>query len=220
LKAVVLLSGGVDSSVLLGKMLSYRDEIALALSFNYGQIHRKELDCARTIAEHYHVPWKCMAIANTFEDINTPLLGVGDIPEEAYDTSPGVPVTYVQNRNMILLAIAASQALNIGADVVAYAAHADDAKIAAYPDCSEEFFDKMNAVLETQGVKLFAPFIDKNKSSIVAKGLQLGVPFEHTWSCYKGEEEACGVCGTCRDRAEAFRVCGAVDPIRYQARRG
>jgi len=224
MKAVVLLSGGLDSTVLLHKMVSYGDQV-MALTLDYGQLHRKEITFARMQAERVGVHWKYLNIEEVFQDIDTPLLSGKGIPQMTYAEQlaqmggKGTVKTYVPNRNMMLLSIAAAQAIGRGYDTVAYAAHMDDAAGSAYPDCTPKFVHEMDAVLNTQGIRLFAPFIighdgrGWNKADIVRKGLELNVDFVFTWSCYFGDTEPCGVCGTCRDRAAAFEANGIVDPL-------
>lgn len=224
MNAVVLLSGGLDSTVLLHKMKKYDDSIS-ALTLDYGQLHKREIRCASEQAEALGVDWEYLDISELFRDIATPLLGFGSIPEESYAEQlakkQGTVATYVPNRNMILLSAAAARALGRGYETVAYAAHMDDAAGSAYPDCTPYFVQRMDAVLRTQGVRLFAPFITGhegrgwNKADIVKKGLELNVDFSRTWSCYKGEEFPCGVCGTCRDRIAAFAANGAKDSLSY-----
>jgi len=225
MKAVVLVSGGLDSTVLLHKMVKvYHDEV-IALTMDYGQLHKREIQCAQYQAEVLDVQWKYLDISLVFDGVKTPLLGDGEIPKMTYaeqlKEGNGPVKTYVPNRNMILLSIAAAQAIAIGYDTVAYAAHMDDAAGSAYPDCSPEFVAKMDSVLKTQGISLFAPFVTGHegrgwtKKDIVAKGIQLHVPFEYTWSCYEGGDEPCGVCGTCRDRIAAFEANGFLDPLMY-----
>jgi 7-cyano-7-deazaguanine synthase len=194
---------------------------------NYGQLHRKEIECAQWQAAHYGATWKKLAIGNVFEDIASPLLGSGEIPDKSYaeqlDEKEGRVTTYVPNRNMILLSIAAAHAMSLGISTVSYAAHMDDAERGAYPDCTPEFLARMSAVLRTQAIELYAPFLGRltadseipRKADVVRLGIELGVDFSHTWSCYKGGEKPCGVCGTCRDRIAAFKANGMEDPLVY-----
>lgn len=226
MKVLTLLSGGLDSTVLLHKMKSYNDEVK-ALTLNYGQLHSKEIECAQWQAESLHVEWSVLDISDAFRNIQTPLLGEGFIPHASYADQlraqgEGKVRTYVPNRNMILLSIAGAQAMQMDCKIVAYAAHMDDAAGSAYPDCTPEFVHAMDNVLRTQGLRLFAPFITGhdgagwNKADIVRKGIELGVDFSHTWSCYEGHDKPCGGCGTCLDRIEAFRLNNAKDPLIYE----
>lgn len=148
----------------------------------------------------------------------------GDIPNGSYEEQmkgrKEEPVsTYVPFRNGLFLSIASCVAMSRGCEAVVCGIHKDDAAGNAYPDCSIEFYNKMNKAVQegTNGaVKLIAPFVDKTKADIVAEGLRLDVPYEMTWSCYKGGEKPCGKCGTCIDRIEAFRRNGAEDPLKYE----
>ena len=142
---------------------------------------------------------------------------IKSIEAEQLKETNGSPVsTYVPFRNGLFIASAASIALSKGCGVILYGAHADDAAGNAYPDCSEVFNNAMNtAVWEGSGhqVKVEAPFVGMNKAGVVKKGLELGVPYELTWSCYEGHDKPCGVCGTCIDRQKAFEANGVTDPL-------
>jgi 7-cyano-7-deazaguanine synthase len=125
--------------------------------------------------------------------------------------------TIVPNRNMILIAIAGAYAISVRADCIAYAAHAGDHAI--YPDCRPEFISIMEqaiAIADWQSVLLASPFAHRTKADIVRMGATLGVPFEDTWSCYKGGERHCGLCGTCIERREAFILAGIEDAVEYE----
>ena len=145
-----------------------------------------------------------------------------EIPEESYaeqlKKTDGTPVsTYVPFRNGLLLSTAASIALSKECSIIYYGVHSDDAAGAAYPDCTEVFNNAMNtAIYEGSGKQLHieAPFVSCTKAEIVKKGLELGVPYELTWSCYAGNDEPCGKCGTCIDRENAFTANGIVDPLK------
>jgi 7-cyano-7-deazaguanine synthase len=124
--------------------------------------------------------------------------------------------TVVPNRNMILLSLAAGHAISIQYDTVAYAAHAGDHTI--YPDCRPAFADAMEQALKLadwESISLFRPFVNWSKADLVKRGNEIGVPFEHTWSCYAGGEKHCGKCGTCVERKEAFELVGLSDPTCY-----
>ena len=143
-----------------------------------------------------------------------------EIPHESYAEQlkepDGSPVsTYVPFRNGLFLSSAASIALSKNCSVIYYGAHADDAAGNAYPDCSSAFHNAINeAIYQGSGgqLKVEAPFVSCTKAEVVKTGLELNVPYELTWSCYEGGEKPCGVCGTCIDRAEAFRLNGVKDP--------
>ncbi len=218
MKALVLSSGGVDSTTLLAMAVDrYSAENVIALSIYYGQKHKKELEAARKTAEYYHVEHLETDLTDIFRFSDCTLLdGRGDIPHESYAEqtakTDGAPVsTYVPFRNGLFLSVAASIALSKECGVIMYGAHSDDAAGSAYPDCSVEFVESMNkAIYEGSGKQLYleAPFAKMNKAQVVAAGKRLGVPYEITWSCYEGGEEPCGKCATCIDRRAAFLANG------------
>ena len=220
MKALVLASGGVDSSTALAMAVSkYGNENVIALSVSYGQKHDKEIEAAKKIAAHYGVEQKFLDLSLIFKDSESSLIKTSGeaIPEGSYEEQKkeGQVSTYVPFRNGLFLASAASIAQANGCSVVIYGAHADDAAGAAYPDCTPEFNDTMNkSIWEGTGheVRIEAPFVNMTKAQIVKKGLDLKVPYEYTWSCYEGGETPCGVCATCIDRAKAFEENGAEDP--------
>ena len=223
MKALVLFSGGVDSTTCLGIAVNkYGADEVLALSLYYGQKHSRELEAARKIAAGYGVKHKELDLALIFADSDCSLLSgsTEDIPKESYaeqlKKTDGKPVsTYVPFRNGLFLASAASIALSNGCTEIYYGAHSDDAAGNAYPDCSSDFNDAINrAIYLGSGEKLrvVAPFIGMNKAQVIAEGLKLSVPYELTWSCYEGGDKPCGSCGTCRDRIAAFRANGMDDP--------
>ena len=227
MKALVLLSGGLDSSVCLGLAVKeYGAGEVLALSVFYGQKHDKELKAAEDIASYYGVRRLTLDLGEIFKDSDCTLLtgSEEEIPHEEYakqlEKTGGAPVsTYVPFRNGLFLSSAASVALANGCEVIYYGAHADDAAGNAYPDTSVEFNRAMSEAIylgSGNALRIVAPFIDKSKSDVVAEGLRAGVPFELTWSCYEGYDKACGVCGTCRDRRRAFADNGLTDPIEYE----
>ena len=224
MKALVLFSGGLDSSTCLGMAVhKYGAENVVALSVYYGQKHDKEIKASERIAAYYGVEQRTLDLAKIFEGSDCTLLKSSDeeIPKESYAEqlggSSGKPVsTYVPFRNGLFLASAASIALSCGCGVIYYGAHSDDAAGNAYPDCSEGFNNAMNeAVFIGSGeqLKIEAPFVSLTKADVVKKGVELGVPFELTWSCYEGGDKPCGVCATCRDRIAAFEANGLIDPL-------
>ena len=227
MKALVLFSGGLDSSVCLSLAVDqYGAEEVLALSVFYGQKHKKEMEASEKVAAYYGVKRITLDLGEIFKDSNCSLLegSKEDIPHEEYveqlTKTGGAPVnTYVPFRNGLFLSSAAAIAISNGCEVIYYGAHADDAAGNAYPDTSMDF---NNAISEAvyigsgKALQIIAPFIDQSKADVVAKGTEMGVPFELTWSCYEGHEKACGVCGTCRDRIKAFRENGLIDPIEYE----
>ena len=224
MKALVLLSGGVDSATCLASAVEkYGAGEVCALCVSYGQKHSRELEAAEKIAAHYGVSLRKLDLKSIFEGSDCSLLegSKSDIPRESYgkqlSKTGGKPVsTYVPFRNGLFLSCAASVALSNGCEEIYYGAHSDDAAGNAYPDCSAEFNESMNrAVYLGSGnqLRVTAPFIGMTKAQVVARGLKLGVPYELSWSCYEGGEKPCGVCGTCRDRAAAFEANGVADPL-------
>lgn len=223
MKALVLFSGGLDSTTLLAMAIEeYGRENVLALSIAYGQKHEKELTSSQAVASHYGVQQLHLDLGAIFLHSNSSLLShsTESIPKGSYGTlkqNSDTPITtYVPFRNGLFLSSAASVALGTGCSVLYYGAHHDDWAGSAYPDCSSSFVDAMDkAIQEGSGgqLRVAAPFITWSKVQIVAKGLSLAVPYALTWSCYEGGETPCGLCATCVDRQRAFTENGAVDPL-------
>lgn len=219
MKRIVLLSGGVDSTTCLAMAKADGAEV-IAVCVFYGQRHSKEIKAAKAVADYYGVKMRSLNLAEAFDGSDCPLLSqsVKSIPHDSYSeqASGGGPVsTYVPFRNGLMLSAAASIALSIGASEVWYGAHADDAAGSAYPDCSIEFVEKMNAAVKegtANMVSIVAPLVRMNKAGVVREGLRLGAPYELTWSCYEGGNKPCGKCATCIDRAIAFKENGVPDP--------
>ena len=224
MKALVLFSGGLDSSTCLALAVQkYGAENVVALSIYYGQKHNKEIQAAEKLVKHYGVTWKTLDLAPIFADSDCSLLTQSDkdIPKETYaeqlEETDGKPVsTYVPFRNGLFLASAASIAISNDCGVIYYGAHSDDAAGNAYPDCSVKFNNAMNEAIFTgsgEQLRIEAPFVDLNKADVVRIGTELNVPYEMTWSCYEGGDKPCGVCGTCRDRIAAFEANRLTDPL-------
>ena len=203
MKALVLVSGGVDSTTCLGMAVKeYGHENVVGLSIFYGQRHDKEIKAADAVCDFYKVEHITLDLSTMFQFSDCTLLqhSDGEIPEESYaeqlSKTDGKPVsTYVPFRNGLFLSSASAIALSKGCSKIYYGAHSDDAAGNAYPDCSEAFNKAMNtAIYEGSGkqLEIVAPFISLNKSQVVKKGLEIGVPYELTWSCYEGHEKACG----------------------------
>ena len=227
MKALVLMSGGLDSAVCLAKAVSlYGAEEVLTLSVYYGQKHKKELEASQKLAEYYGVERLELDLGKIFEGSTCTLLegAAEEVPHGEYAEQmkgkEGTPVsTYVPFRNGLFLSSAASIALCRGCSEIFYGIHADDAAGNAYPDTGMAFNRAISdAVYIGSGnaLKITAPFVDKGKEAVVAEGIRLGVPFELTWSCYEGKDKACGKCGTCLDRKKAFMLNGIQDPIEYE----
>ena len=223
MKALVLFSGGIDSTTCLGLAISkYGKENVIALSITYGQKHTKEIEAANAIVQYYGIEKIDLDLSLIFRFSDCSLLKGSDedIPHESYaqqlEKTNGSPVsTYVPFRNGLFISSAAAIALSRKCSVIYYGAHADDAAGNAYPDCSYVFNNAMNtAVYEGSGkqLKIEAPFVNMTKADVVKIGLELKVPYELTWSCYEGGDKPCGQCGTCIDRAKAFELNGINDP--------
>jgi len=188
-----------------------------ALSFNYGQRHVRELECARSVCEAQGIPHKVIDIRAMSEVMaGSSLTSDMEVPEGHYEED-SMKATVVPNRNMILLSLATGYAVTVGAGAVWYGAHGGDHAI--YPDCRPEFVEKMDAVClvaNYEPVGIEAPFMTMDKGQILAEGLRLGLDYSQTWTCYNGREQACGRCGSCVERLEAFAVNGVTDPLEYE----
>lgn len=227
-KALVLNSGGVDSTTCVSiAVKEVGEENVTTVSVFYGQRHSKELECAQKVADYYGVGHRVIDLSKTgiMDDSNCPLLkqSTEEIPEHSYaeqiaENGEGMVTTYVPFRNGLLLSSVAALAMALYPDDevdIYLGAHADDAAGNAYADCSQAFTDAMNLAISLgtyDKVHLVAPLVNLNKAGVVKMGLELGTPYQLTWSCYKGGEKPCGKCGTCIDRAAAFAANGVEDP--------
>lgn len=217
MKTLVVCSGGLDS-VTLAYKVAKENKLAALLSFNYGQRHKKELDFARQSAKDLGVKHHIIDISGYGALLTgSALTDDVDVPDGHY-AEETMKITVVPNRNAIMLSMAYGLACALKLNAVAAAFHGGDHFI--YPDCRPDFakyFEEMqNHALEGLGeIKLYTPYINVGKEEIAADGARLGVPFEKTWSCYKGGEIHCGRCGTCVERREAFDLAGIDDPTKY-----
>jgi 7-cyano-7-deazaguanine synthase len=218
-KGVVLVSGGMDSLV-LAAFATRESDIAL-LHVNYGQrTERKELACFHAIADHLKVKNRLVADIGYLKTIGGSALTDSGIAIPAADLHrEGVPVTYVPFRNAHFLCIAVSWAEVTGAKNIYIGAVMADSS--GYPDCRPEFYEAMNETIrrgtkEGSGIAVRAPFVRLRKKDLVLMGKSLGVPFEHSWSCYREGEKACGRCDSCALRLRAFAEAGVPDPIEYE----
>ena len=215
-KAVIIYSGGMDSFTVLHHAIR-QGLTPVALSFNYGQRHKKELDYAKRVCDSLKIPHSIVDITS----INQLLAGSAltddiDVPEGHYE-EPSMQSTVVPNRNMILLLMAIGHAVSLGANKVFYGAHSGDHAI--YPDCRPEFVNKMNDVSKIanyEPVEICTPYLDNSKGEILKAGLEMGLDYGLTWTCYNGREKACGKCGACQERLEAFAENNATDPLDYE----
>jgi len=217
-KAVVLLSGGIDSATTLywAKKQGYS---CFCLIFDYGQRHKREINSAEKIAKkakaHYEIikislPWKGSSLLD--KKIKLPITNY-QLPITT------IPSTYVPARNIIFLSFALSFAESINAQAIFIGAHNQD--YSGYPDCRPEFYQAFNKVIvvgtkagvEKNKIKIYTPLIQKTKAQIIKLGARLGVPFELTWSCYQGGKSPCGKCDSCYFRAKGFQEAGIEDPL-------
>jgi 7-cyano-7-deazaguanine synthase len=217
--AAILMSGGLDRTVLAHSVARRLNRAPLvAVSFNYGQRHVRELDCARTQARLLGVADHLVLDVRFLQPLlrgGSALIQDGapvpDLAELSQDEL-AQPPTYVPNRNMMLLSMAAACAEARGIRDVFYGAQAQDEY--GYWDCTQEFLTRINAVLalnRRDAITIHAPFVSKSKAEIVALGAELNVDFANTWSCYRGGDVPCGVCPTCVERKNAFARAGIMD---------
>ncbi len=219
-KAVCLFSGGLDSTTTLYVALS-EGYLPLAVTFDYGQLHRREIEAARMIAESLNIKHQIVKISLPWG--GSSLIDAAlDIPENrsVLEMSEGIPSTYVPARNTIFLSFAMSLAEAQNCEAIFIGANALD--YSGYPDCRPDYFELMEAVIrkgtkrgvEGKPLTIKAPLLHLKKSEIVKLGAALGVPFERTWSCYRGGEVPCSTCDACLLREKGFEEAGMHDPIR------
>ncbi len=225
-EAIVLLSGGLDSSTVLALSMEAGFE-PVALTFDYGQKHKREIESARRVAAHYHVKEHLVVPLDLGRYLDSSLTkaSVG-VPTHTDRTAigHGIPSTYVPARNIIFLSMASALAESRGSRAVFIASNAVD--FSGYPDCTPEFIESFQMVLdvgtragkEKRGIRIEAPILRKSKAEIVREAIRLQVPLELTWSCYKGGKKACGRCDSCILRLEGFKAAGTVDPLEYEVR--
>ena len=218
MKTAVLLSGGLDSTVLLASRRA-KGETCLAVTVNYGQRHRVEIMAARHVARHLSIQHEVVDLSNL-----QPFLKGSSQTDQSVEVPYGhyadenMKTTVVPNRNMVLLAVAGAVAIGHGCDELAYAAHAGDHAI--YPDCRPEFAFRMAQAFllcDWKPIRLIRPFINMSKADIVSLGSLCRAPMHLTYSCYEGREGIhCGKCGTCVERKEAFELAAVTDPTKYE----
>jgi 7-cyano-7-deazaguanine synthase len=219
-KAVVLLSGGLDSTVSAAVARSEGFDV-LALTIDYGQRHSRELRSAKAVAKSLGAK-EHLVLRVDMAKIGGSALTDGKMRVPKSGVKPGIPATYVPARNLVFLSLAASFAERVGASRVYIGANSVD--YSGYPDCRPEFIEAFGraanlgtkAGVEGGGIEVVAPLQTMSKSDIVTLGTKLGAPLHLTWSCYEGGRLACGKCDSCRLRLKGFAEAGATDKIKYK----
>lgn len=218
-KAVCILSGGMDST--LSSFIAKNSGFELvALHFNYGQrTQDKELQSFREICEFLNISAKYEIDIPFFKTIGVSALTDENIDVPIDGIKPGVPVTYVPFRNGIFLSIATAVAEKEGAEAIYIGVVEEDSS--GYPDCTDEFIESMTKSInlgtkEETKLQIITPLVHMTKGQIVSKAIELNVPLELTWSCYKNSSKACGVCDSCRLRLKGFEEAGQKDKIPYE----
>jgi len=223
-KAVVLLSGGLDSSTVLAMAIETGYDVT-TLTFDYGQRHSKEVESARLVASHFGVRDQIVTKLDLSNISKSSLTDrTAEIPQRLSrsEIDSNIPSTYVPSRNLVFLSVASSLAESIGADAIFIAANSVD--FSGYPDCTPEFIEAFQKALEVgtkagregRSARVMAPIINRSKAEIVKEAVRLGVPLELTWSCYRGGPRACGRCDSCVLRLQGFAEAGLKDPIEYE----
>jgi|TARA_B110000438_G_scaffold303165_1_gene363478 7-cyano-7-deazaguanine synthase len=212
---ILVYSGGLDSFTLLNQAMDMGHDVS-TISFDYGQKHKKELDCVKRFCLEKAIDHKIIDISSIKEIFSgSSLTDDLDIPKGHYEDE-SMQSTVVPNRNMILISLALGFAVTKEATEVWFGAHSGDHAI--YPDCRPEFVEKMDAVAKIANyspIAVKAPYISKSKSEILEIGLSLNLDYSFTWTCYEGKELACGSCGACHERLESFSDHNVTDPIQY-----
>lgn len=217
---VVIYSGGMDSFTLLNRLLSEGNTV-LPVSFHYGQRHARELECARQVCESLGLKHQIADIRAIQGLLGESALTSDTAVPEGHYADANMRATVVPNRNMVMLSLAISYAISQKAGAVAYGAHGGDHAI--YPDCRPEFVERMRAVAavsDYEPVDILTPYLNWDKTRILEEGLRLGLDYSQTWTCYNGRDKACGRCGSCVERLEAFAANGQTDPLPYETAAG
>ena len=215
-RAVVVISGGMDSTTLLYKVIKEGFEVS-ALSFDYGQRHIKELEVAKQTCKKLNVPHKVIDLSSVSQVMkNSALTDDINVPEGHY-ADENMKLTVVPNRNMIMASIAVAEAVSIEAEAIYLGVHSGDHHV--YLDCRKEFIEKLNEVTKISNyhsVEVRAPYLEVDKGDIAIEGKELGVDYSLTRTCYQAGEKSCGRCGSCIERILAFKKAGCIDPIFYE----
>ena len=221
INSLAIVSGGMDSVTLLHYLVKTLGRNPAVVTFIYGQKHSREVDCARYHAsllgctQHSIIDLSHLAPAFASSAL---VSGDIEIPAMAAVEGDPQPLTYVPNRNMIFLAIAAAFAESLGATDIYYGAQRHD--LYGYWDTTPQFVERINALFRLNRkttIEVETPFVDYSKADILRIGFDLAVDYDKTWSCYQGNDKACGVCPTCVERLQAFQTVGTLDPLPYLA---
>ncbi len=218
-RAVCIISGGMDSTLAAYMMKSKGYDI-IGVHFNYGQrTEKKELECFENICDRLEVIERYVLDMDFFKQLGASALTDEKIEVPTGGIEEGIPVTYVPFRNGIFLSMAAAIAEKHAASAIAIGVVEEDSS--GYPDCREGFIEAMQRAInlgtkDETNITIEMPLVHLKKSQIVKKALEMSVPLELTWSCYQNEDEACGVCDSCRLRLKGFKEAGASDPIPYR----
>lgn len=221
-KAVVVLSGGLDSTTCMG-IARHEGYELYPLTFDYGQRHNREVEQAKKVAASFEVQDHRIVHLDFLNQIGGSALTdkTLDVPVNR-EIDDEIPVTYVPARNLIFLSLATAYAEVVGAEAIYIGVSAVD--YSGYPDCRPEFIHSMEETIRLatrvgttgEGIRIIAPLQHLNKKETIQLGIQLGVPYELTTSCYQGGEEACGECDSCKLRLKGFAEAGAKDPVPYK----
>ena len=211
-KILVVYSGGADSFTLINRALSEKNYVE-AITFDYGQKHKKEINYATQFCSKHKIPHQVVSLNISQILSDSSLVGDSPIPEGNYDKEK-MKQTVVPNRNMVMISVAASLAIKNKLDYLWYAAHSGDHEI--YPDCRPEFIAKMAEVLsicDYHKINFEAPFQDLSKAEIIKVGLDMNLDYSKAWTCYEGKEKPCGKCSACLERAASFQINQVNDPL-------
>lgn len=218
MKTTIILSGGADSSTLAYYLRKNGDDL-LAVSFMYGQRHFKEIECAAEIAKSLNIKHFIVDISQFGKLLESSLTQDNEVIPEGHYQAENMKSTVVPNRNAIMALMAHAIGYSRGYKNIALGVHAGDHFI--YPDCRREAITDLEYLLRSHNddetIQVVAPFIEVDKTNIIKLGLELGVPYEKTWTCYSGREKACGKCGSCNERLESFKKLNQMDPLKYES---
>jgi 7-cyano-7-deazaguanine synthase len=221
-KAVIVLSGGLDSTTCMGIAKAEGYEL-YAITFHYGQRHNREVEQAKQVSRFYDVKDHRIVNLTFLQEIGGSALTDNDMAVPKSGEEEGIPSTYVPARNLIFLSLATAYAEVVGAEAIYTGVSAVD--YSGYPDCRPEFIESMSKTIQLatkagstdESIRIETPLIQLSKSETIRTGIQLGVPYELTTSCYLGNEVACGVCDSCQLRLKGFKEAGVPDPIAYES---